>query len=366
MFIFFAILVFGMIIFVHELGHYLAARKAGIRVVEFSIGMGPRLLKFTRGETMYSLKLFPIGGSCRMLGDEDKEEGAEPDPRSFNSKSVPWRMLVILGGGIANFLFALVLAILISMFNVQQDRYIMSFPENSPAQAAGLLEGDRVIRVNGRRIATRGDVNFAMLSADGRPIDIRVNRDGQRLDFTLNPMYRAEENRWLLGISFGVSVGTFANAPEGYQDAPGWRRMGFFENFAVGANTVDFYIRATLTGLGRLIRYGFNFDEIMGPIGIVGTVGGDVTYVLEAEGGGVGPAFWTLMQWTAILSATLGMMNLLPIPALDGAHMVFLAIEGIRRKPIPPERQGMINLIGFVLLMGLFVIVAYHDILRFF
>jgi regulator of sigma E protease len=358
---------------VHELGHYWAAKRAGIHVEEFSIGMGPRLLKFTRNDTMYSLKLFPIGGSCRMMGDyEEESEGeegegskSEPNPRAFNSKSVPWRMFVILGGGIMNIIFALILGILLSMFNIQQEPNIVSFSENSPALEAGLLEGDRITRLNGRRIVDRRDITVAMLSADGGPIDVRVNRNGVRHDFVIEPIYHAAENRWLIGIAqFGFAVGTFADAPEGYQDIPGVRRVGFFENFRAGVNAVDFYMRATFTGIGRLIRYGFNFDEIVGPIGIVDVVGDQVGDAFQLGGGAA--AFWTLLNFATWLSVSLAIMNFLPIPALDGAHMVFLTIEAIRGKPVPPERQGMINLIGFVLLMGLALVVAYNDILRLF
>ena len=380
--IFYAILIFTIIILVHELGHFWAARKAGIHVVEFSLGMGPRLLKFTdKKGTMFSLKLFPIGGSCRMLGEDEAVEGEEkldengeaivsdappePNPRSFGAKSVWWRMIVILGGAAMNFALAFVLASIISMFNVQSEPTVVGFSENSPAQAAGMLEGDRILRLNGRRIVTRGDITLAMLSVDGNPIETVVERSGERLTLAINPIYLEAENRWLIGIShFGMGVGVFHNALEGYYEMDGVRRMGFFEGFQAGYQTVGFYIRATFTGLGRMIRYGLNFDELMGPIGIVDTVGGQVAEAAEVAGGGA--AFWTLLSFTVLLSANLGVMNLLPIPALDGGRMIFLTIEAIRKKPIPPEREAIIHFAGFVLLMGLILVVAYNDIIRLF
>jgi|GEM_PF-289646 len=379
--IFLAIVVFTIIILVHEIGHFWAARRAGIEVIEFSLGMGPRLLKFTdkRG-TMFSLKLFPIGGSCRFLaGDETDEEETEGEgaegaivvkpekvrelsPNSFNAKPVRWRMLVILGGALANFIFAFLVATIISMFNAHAEPNILGFTEGSPAAASGMMEGDRILRMDGRRIVTRGDVNLAMMSADGSPMEIIVRRDGERIPLTLNPMFHETEQRWMLGIFFTRAVGVFMDAPEGAYE----RRMGFFESFQHGYQTVGFYIRATFTGLGRLIRYGLNFDELMGPIGIVDTVGGQIADAYTHEHGGAGAAIWTMLSFTVLLSANLGVMNLLPIPALDGGHMVFLIIEAIRKKPVPPERMGLINLAGIVLLMGFILLVAFHDIMRFF
>ena len=377
--IFFAILVFSIIILVHELGHFWAAKKAGIEVIEFSLGMGPRLLKFTHKGTIFSLKLFPIGGSCRMRGEDEEEKDEngtplkQPAEGSFNAAPIGWRMIVIVGGAAMNFIFAFILAIILSMFNSSWNTEVHHFMDDSPVALAGMEVGDRIVRIDGRRITTRGDINIAMLSADGSPIDIVVDRNGTRIPMTITPTRIYEDgvySPWLMGVAqFGVTVGTFASSPqlesgENYADLDQFTRASFFDSFVHGYQTVSFNIRATFTGLGRLIRYGFNFDELMGPIGIVDIVGGHVSEQAEQSGGGA--AFWALINFTVLLSANLGVINLLPLPALDGGRMVFLTIEAIRKKPVPPEKEGFVHFAGLMLLLGLFVVVAYHDILRLF
>ena len=366
------ILIFTVVVVVHELGHYWAAKRAGIRVEEFSIGMGPRIFHIKRGETIWSIKAFPIGGSCRMLGEdeeaEDDGEGGEkrssPHPRSFGAKSVLWRMIVVVGGAVMNFALALILATIVVMFNSQIEPTVYTFLENSPAQEAGLLPGDRIVRAGDRRVRVRGDWTLAMLDADGAPMTVTVDRNGERLDFTMSPIYNEDESRWMFGFAFGIAVAPFADIPEGLEFGPGIRQMGFFESFAQGARDVAFYIRATITGIIRLFTHGFNLDYIMGPIGIVDTVGGQVSEVAETHGSGA--AFWTAINFTVFLSMSLGIMNLLPLPALDGGRMVFLTLEAIRRKPIPPEKEGMVHFAGFMLLMVLAAIIAVNDISRFF
>lgn len=391
-----ALLVFTVIVLVHELGHFWAARRAGIQVIEFSIGMGPRLFHFKRGDTIYSLKAFPLGGSCRMLGDEENpEENTEAEtpqeadvgtriarpqetdaetriarpqtenPRSFNAKPVSKRMMVILGGAVMNFILALVLATAISMFNPYREATIRDFPEGSPLREAGLMLGDRIVRLDGRRINMHGDLSLAMMNVDGSPITLEVMRESEsgseRLSFTITPFYN---DGWRLGFFWGFGFGPFANMPAEFENQPGMRRVGYFESFAMGFYDVSFYIRATMVGVGRLFTHGFNVDEVMGPIGLVDTVGGSVSEAFTT--GGATVAFWTMLNFTVLLSANLGVLNLLPIPALDGGRMVFLILEAIRRKPIPPEREGLVHFIGFILLMALAVVVAYNDILRFF
>jgi len=363
--IFLAILVFTFIILVHELGHFWAARRAGIKVVEFSIGMGPRIFHFKKGDTIYSLKLFPIGGSCRMLGeDEEAMEDGKPNPASFNQKSVGWRAIVMLGGVIMNFALALILSIIISMFNHFPEATIQGFTTTSPAREAGVMEGDTITRINGRRINVHGDSGLAMMDADGSPITIEVDRDGERITFEISPHYYNE--RWMIGIIWGRAFGVFADMPAELYGQTGFRQVSFFESFAIGFHEVSFFVRATVTGVGRLFTHDINFEELVGPIGIVDMVGSQIDQAAEAEGGGAMAAFWTMLRWTVLLSANLGVLNLLPLPALDGGRLVFLAIEAVRKKPLPPEKEGMVHFIGFAALMVLVVIVAFNDISRFF
>ncbi|MCL2855568.1 MAG: site-2 protease family protein [Defluviitaleaceae bacterium] len=380
-----AIVVFTIVVLVHELGHYWAAKKAGIHVVEFSIGIGPRLFHFKRGDTIFSLKLFPLGGSCRMLGDGESDDGVDeegdiieksPNPRSFNAKPVWARMIVILAGALLNFVLAILLSMVMTMFNSQQEATVRDFSQTSPMREAGILEGDRIVRMDGRRIRVQGDMRLGLLDVDGSPINLTVDRDGQRLDFTVIPHYHQYEvdgeqrSRWMLGFYWGIAVGTFEQIPASLQNQPAVRQLGFLESVAMGYQNVTFLMRATVTGIIRLFTHGFNIADLMGPIGIVDMVGGHVegaTMAAEEAEASVGMAvFWTMMNFTILLSANLGIFNLLPLPALDGGRMVFLTLEAIRRKPIPPEREGMVHFIGFALIMVLAVVIAYNDILRFF
>ncbi|MCL2576407.1 MAG: site-2 protease family protein [Defluviitaleaceae bacterium] len=360
--ILFVLLIFTIIVLVHELGHFWAARRAGIQVEEFSIGMGPRILKFKRGETIYSLKALPLGGSCRMLGEDEDEEG-NVNERSLNRKPIGWRVLVMAGGSVMNFALALIIAIIMSLFTTYAEPTVVNFTgENSPMQAAGAQIGDRITSVNGRSVNVRGDLTLAMLRADGSPMSVTVDRDGATHTLSVRPIQHEESENWLLGFGMLNAVGAFASVPAGLVGTEIYREVGFFESVAVGAQNLSFIVRATFTAIGRLFTHGIS--ELMGPIGMVDVVGGEMTEV--ATNHGFAATFWTGMHFTMFLSVSLGVLNLLPIPALDGGRLVFLGIEAIRRKPLNPEMEGKIHLAGFALMMGLFVLVAYNDIVRLF
>jgi len=361
------LLIFTIIVMVHELGHFWAARRAGVHVEEFSIGMGPRLLHFTRKDTMYSIKLFPIGGSCRMLGDE---EDGKIDPRALNAKPVGWRIMIFVGGAAMNFVLAFVIFTITAMFTSYADTTIQRFSATSPIAEAGVQIGDRIVRINNQNVNIYGDFALEMMRADGSPIDIVVERDGQRLDFTIVPHYLESESRFIVGFTPGMGIGPFfartyvdADGYTAYWDNVAWvYRSGFFRSIRLGFDNMVFSVRATFFGLTRLITQGFNAGGLMGPIGIVTHVGGQVERDLQAAGGMA--AFWSLMGFTALLSANLGLINLLPLPALDGGRLIFLLLEAVRRKPIPPDKEGIVHFAGFVLLMLLAVFVAYNDIVR--
>ena len=360
------IIAFTIIILIHELGHFWAARRAGIHVVEFSLGMGPRLLKYTskKSGTMYSFKAFPIGGSCQMLGEDESDD----DPCAFGKKHVGWRIITIAGGAIMNFALAFIIATIISMFHSGVDATVADFSANSPIREAGVQIGDRIVRINNRNVGIHGDFHLEMMRADGSPIDIVVLRDGQRLNFTIQPYNIG--TRYILGFHQGVAVGPFFSstqtAPDGTQinvdELPWVHRNGFFDAIGDGFRTMIFNIRLVFFGLSQLITGQFAVNDIMGPIGIVSVLGDEVGQTYEI--GGRMAAFWTIMGLTALLSANLGVMNLLPLPALDGGRLIFLFLEAIRRKPINPDKEGMVHFAGFVLLMVLVVFVAYNDIVR--
>jgi len=361
-----ALLIFTLVVLVHELGHFWAARRAGIFVEEFSIGMGPRLISFVKNETRYSLKLFPIGGSCLMLGEDE----AADDARSFGSKSVRWRIVVIAAGAIMNFVLALVIFTVMAMFTDTANTTVRGFTATSPVQEAGVQIGDRIVRVNGRSMNVFGNFNLEMLRTGGNPVDIVVERDGVLHSFTITPYYTDE--RHLLGFVPGLTVAPFSaetmTAEDGriiYIDQlEGVRRASFFESLGRGFNDMLFSIELVIFSLGLIITGNFNIGDMMGPLGIVATVGEQIEGGMAAGGGLV--AFWSALNFAALISANLGVFNLLPIPALDGGRLVFLTIEGVRRKPINPDKEGMVHFVGLMALLVLIAFVTYQDILRLF
>ena len=369
-----ALLVFSVIVIVHELGHYWTAKKAGILVEEFSLGMGPRLLSFKRGETRWSLKLLPLGGSCAMLG----EDGDDPDNksnRSFASKSVGWRFIVLVGGSAMNFILAYIIAVIISLFSSHQVAIISDFVSIETVQElgldivtpyeAGLRIGDRITHINGNRVRVYGDFILEMLVADGSPIDLTINREGEILQFRVNPFHTGD--RWIIGFVPSFGVGAFfpqtQTTAEGdvfyIDEQPHIIRNSFGSAFPRAFNEVSFTIRSTFVVLSRLITGNAGAGELVGPVGIVNFLGD----AIEAAPT-VTSIFWTIMNFTLLLSANLGIINLLPIPAMDGGRLMFVGLEAIRRKPISPEKEGIIHFAGFVLLMILAAFIFYNDILR--
>ena len=363
-----ALLIFSLIVFVHELGHFVAARKAGILVVEFSIGMGPRLLKYQPGETMYSLKLLPLGGSCQMLGADT----ADDDERAFNSKPVGKRMAVILGGAFMNFVLAFVVAVLIVSFNRFPEASILDFTPVSPIRDAGAMPGDRIVSLNGRSITVYGDFMLEMILADGSPIPVELDRNGVPVHLTITPMHEPQNDRWLMGFIPGRGIGPLASNYEMMPDGnvinlttlPGVRSLNFGQSLVQGFHDAVFAARSVVFVLVGLFSGQFGLGVLMGPVGIVGAIGDEAAAGMAA--GGLAVAFWGMMQFIMLISANLGVLNLLPLPALDGGRMVFLILEAIRRKPLNPEKEGMVHFAGFVMLMVVAVFVAYNDILRLF
>lgn len=358
-----AFIVFSLVVIVHEWGHFYAARKCGILVEEFAIGMGPKLFSIKPGETVYSIRLFPIGGSCRMLGEEE----AEDDERAYNRKPVWKRMIVILAGVVMNLVLAFVIAVAFVFFNGFFEPVAFDFPEDSAAQAAGMMINDRIVRANDTVIKTHNDFNFYMaVEADGSPINLEIMRGKERVEITVTP--KLQEDGYKLGFYAGQKFGVFENMGENPNNL---QRAGFLESIGIAGNNVSSFVKSTVVGLSGIFTQKVTMDDMAGPIGIVTIIGEnyeksitDVGEMHRTFGEKALAAMWTLLQFAALISANLAVMNLLPIPVLDGGRMVFLTIEAIRRKPINPEREGLAQMASFVLLMILVVIVAYNDIMK--
>lgn len=337
-----AILVFSLIVFIHELGHFLLAKMNKIRVDEFSIGMGPRLISKVKGETRYSWKLFPIGGSC-MMGEDDVDDMSEG---SFNSKSVWARISVVAAGAIFNFILAFIFAVIIVGYTGYDKPIISGVVPGFSAEAEGMQAGDRIVRMNGKKINLWREVTYYNMFHPGETVELVYERDGKKHEVTIVPK-QDEDGNYLLGVT----------SPKEYKKANVLTAMQY------GVYEVKFWIATTLESLKMLVTGNVGVDQLSGPVGIVDVV--DDTYQQSKAYG----ALVVLMQMLNIgilLSANLGVMNLLPLPALDGGRLVFLIIEAIRGKRVAPDKEGMVHFVGMMLLFALMIFVLFNDLKRIF
>lgn len=334
-----AILIFSIIILFHELGHFLLAKKNDIRVNEFSLGLGPTIVGFTKGDTKYSIKLLPFGGACMMEG----EDGESQDGRAFLNKSVWARMSVIAAGPVFNFIMAFIFAVIL-IACIGYDKPVLSdVMDGYPAQEAGMQAGDSIVSLNGYKTHFYREVSLYPYFHPGKEIDVVYERDGEKHKATLVPKYNEEEDRYYLGI-----YGT------------GLRERGNVLNvLKYSVYEVKYWIYTTVQSLKMLVTGNVGINDLSGPVGIVKTIGD--TYD-ESKTEGAYLVFLNMLNIAILLSANLGVMNLLPLPALDGGRLVFLIVEAIRRKRINPEREGMVHFVGLMLLMALMVFVMFNDI----
>ncbi|NLV16948.1 MAG: RIP metalloprotease RseP [Syntrophomonadaceae bacterium] len=345
MMIIISLLVLALIILVHEWGHFMAARSAGIEVLEFSIGFGPKLFSVNRpykkgganSITEFSLRLFPLGGFVRMAGtdpdDEDHEHG-------FNKASPLQRIKVLAAGPVMNFVLAVFLFVfaftVIGIPQPVENAIIGEIIDGRPAATAGLMTGDEIVAANGQRIQSWEQLVGAIQQTPREgTLLLQVKRDGQLYDMSVKPEYDTTTQTMMLGIS---SMVTF-------------HKMGLWQGIKMGfVNTYQTTV-AMLQGLGQIITGAVSTKALAGPVGITKMIG------QAAQGG-----FIYLLNFTALLSINLGIINLIPFPALDGSRIVFTGIEMVRGRPIEPEREGFIHLLGFMVLMGLILLVTYNDI----
>lgn len=337
-----AILVFSFIVFIHELGHFLLAKINKIRVDEFSIGMGPRLISKVKGETRYSWKLFPIGGSC-MMGEDDVDDMSEG---SFNSKSVWARISVVAAGAIFNFILAFIFAVIIVGYTGYDKPIISGVVPGFSAEAEGMQAGDCIVRMNGKKINLWREVTYYNMFHAGEKVELTYERDGKKHEVTIVPK-QDEDGNYLLGVT----------APKEYKKANVLTAMQY------GAYEVKFWIATTLESLKMLVTGNVGVDQLSGPVGIVDVV--DDTYQQSKAYGAV-VVLMQMLNIGILLSANLGVMNLLPLPALDGGRLVFLIIEAIRGKRVAPDKEGMVHFVGMMLLFALMIFVLFNDLKRIF
>ena len=330
-----AIVVFMLIILIHEFGHFVAAKSSGVLVHEFSIGFGPRLLKWKKKETEYSLRLFPMGGYVRLEGENEESK----DPRALNNKPVGKKLFVMAAGAIFNLISGFIVMTIAFSFQpsfvtLSVDRILTDIPG---AQAAELIEvGDEIVALDGKNVWNYKDFSFLMSNIDGnKPVELTVKRDGEKKNIEIKPV--EHEGRYLLGVEMATKEMTFKDAIT----------CGFKETF--------FVVRLVGYSLMMLVTGKVPVSQMSGPVGTTVIIG-------QAAQTGI----INLLYMFALLSVNIGIFNLIPFPALDGGRIFFLIIEMIRRKPIPPEKEGMIHFVGLVLLMLLMVLVTSSDIYKLF
>ncbi|MBM6828429.1 site-2 protease family protein [Anaerotignum lactatifermentans] len=347
-----ALIVIGMLVIAHEFGHFIVAKKSGIWVEEFAVGMGKKILSKQIGETEYTLRLFPLGGFCRMHGEM---EDGEIDDRSFFAKSVPVRLAVMAAGPFMNFVLAIIMIFGISATSYIIEPEVTAIQEGYPAAQIGLQEGDVVYSINGKRIHIYDEMQNFMYQNGGTPIELGILRDGSVYLYEITPQYSEETGSYLVGFTPKVVTGLFADSVEGYEEA------SVLDTIEYSYFAMLNYIKVTAQGLARVFTFTASQDEYGGPISIIQVVGDSyevgISYSVKA-------AIQNVVYVAAVLSANLGVLNLFPIPALDGGRILLLLIEGIRRKPLPVEMENRIQYAGFLFLMGFMVFVMYTDITK--
>ena len=339
LYILLAIVLLGVLVVVHEFGHYIVGRLTGMTVLEFSVGMGPKLFGWRRKEIDYSLRAIPFGGFCKFLGEDEDSD----DPRAMNKQAVWRRFLTVFAGAGMNFLFAFLACVVLLMGYISAGAANPSVEmvyEDMPAAEAGMLAGDVIVEAAGEEIeysaagAERLREIIAQTPVD-QSIELVVERDGERIAFSVAPRESSDGQGIMVGIVFPGRTHTFGEA---IVQAP---------------KMMIEFVEMMLGWIKDLIFAGEGAGDLAGPVGIVSIVS-----EVAREG------FYTVLYTLFVISLNLGIVNLLPLPALDGGRLVFLLVEAVRRKPVPPEKEGMVHAIGLLLLFGVFIVITYQDIVR--
>lgn len=345
------ILVLGIIIMLHELGHFLMCRWTGIGVAEFAIGMGPCIFKTKRGETQYSIRCLPIGGYCMMLGEDEEHND---DPRAFSNKSVWARIAVIIGGPLFNFLLAFVASIVLIGMAGYLTGEINYVAEGSAAEEAGLQEGDVITRLNRTKIHDFREVTiFTQFYSEDAPISVTFERDGIEQTIQVMPKYNEELGRYQIGISGGYHY----DSQTGYYERT---QANLWTNLKYSVLEVRYWIKTTFISLKEMILGKVGVNQVSGIVGVADMM--NDTMEEAKETGGLYTVVLNVINFVILISANLGVMNLLPIPALDGGRLLFLLIELIIGKAIPKDKEAFVHGIGFVLLFILMIVVTFKDI----
>lgn len=334
--IFLTILVLGFVIFVHELGHLLAAKATNVGVSEFAIGMGPTVFSFNMGVTRYSLRLLPIGGFVKVNGMNDDESPVELD---YQKKS-PLQKLTILGAGSAMNVvlgWMIFLSIALVVGRPTMVPYVASVLDGFPASQSGIQVGDQIISLNGvpvRNVAT--DVMAVIQASDGTPMSFQIDRGGERMTVSVSPV-KSDQTPFQIGITFDTLV----------------KKMGVVEAITRGASDVFLTISQSFVGLKMVITGEAPFRDLAGPVGIIQIASSQIDANMVS-----------FFNFIAVISISLGIINMMPFPALDGGHVVFLLIEVVRGRPLSRSVEQIIHNMAFMCLIGLMIVVVMNDVVQ--
>ncbi|WP_029689064.1 RIP metalloprotease RseP [Thermoanaerobacter sp. A7A] len=327
-----SIIVLSVLVMFHEFGHFIVAKLSGARVNEFSIGFGPRLFKKKYGETEYSFRALLFGGYVALEGEDEKSN----DPRAIVNKPWPVRLAVFAAGPLMNILLAFLLLFIV-FFNIGSPiPQVKSVMEGYPAEKAGIVPGDKIVMVNNTKINTWEELEKAISSNGERVLTIEIQRGNQILQKQVKPIFDKNASKVMIGI------------------VPDYERSISLA-FKTAINQTIYFSKLIILSLVMLVTGKVSVNDIMGPVGIVQAVG------TVAKTGVI-----NLLAFSALISVNLGLFNLLPLPALDGGRILFVLAEAVRGKPLPPEKEGYIHYLGFLLLIALLIFATYRDILRIF
>lgn len=371
------LLVFFIIVVSHEFGHFIVAKANGVRVIEFAIGMGPKLVGFSRNGTRYVLRALPIGGACvydtgleealdEVMSDDKSSEGMasakalgktgdnagddkgfldEMQGIAYTEAPLMARIGIVLAGPVFNFIVAYLLALIVVWYTGSSNAEITSVMDGYPAQEAGLMAGDMITKMNGSRVYLANEIYVNTYTNKDRPLTIEYERDGRKYTTTIIPKYNEESGRYLMGLD---GYGRYVSC----KNAEIFKYAYYEERYAFVGTWKS--LVALLSGRGSK-------DDVAGPVGMAQAID-DVKDAAAPYGPWV--VLLNMFNIAMLLSVNLGILNLLPLPAIDGGKLLFLFVEGLRGKPIPPEKEGIVHLVGFALLAILAVVVMYNDILR--
>ncbi len=331
-----AVFMFIVVILIHEFGHFISAKLFKVRVNEFSIGFGPKLFSKQGKETLYSVRAIPFGGFCAMEGEDEDSD----DPNAFGRKKPAKRFVIVAAGAVFNIILGFILALIMT---IPQQAFattkVAVFNEGSVSNTSGLQIGDEIIKANGRSIFCYSDLSYMFASDRDGKLDLVVHRDGETVELN-NVQFKMEK----LDDGNSYIYPDFKVYPE---------EKTFLSTLSYSAKTTVSYGRIVYMSLYDMVTGKFQLNQLSGPVGLTAAVS-------EAAK----DSLWNVIYLACIISINLGIMNLLPLPALDGGRLLFIFIEMIRRKPIPAKYEGIIHTVGFALLFALIIFITFNDIVN--